>query len=415
MKRQLLKRLSQTAMARIAPLLPLALIAACSNSEPDKEGEANEPIAIDWSVEESDVAENMEAMAFRMISDYYSGAGEDQGIVIMSPYCAQVNMSMISNGAGNSTLEQARELFATDDLGVLNAMHKKLGDVLPRTDAKTKVKIAGNVWLNDGYKAQDAFSRSIADAYNAEVTNAALDSESGRTAINSWISDATEGLISEYLPSPPGVNAFAVNAIYFNGEWTVPFKAASPEVRKFYNIDKTETAVAYMQNDATVRYGEQPGVYQAVEIPFGNGSYAFTIYLPAEEVSVDEVLVSLASGPGAASQLEEIPLRVVMPKFKVAGRANLSALWGQLGYPDLLGENSSYPGICDREIKFTRMLQALYLDVNERGAEMAAVTTTYDATALSPGDLFTVDRPFAFTVSSPATGVVLMGGVVRKL
>lgn len=403
-------------MTRIAPLLPLALMAGCSNNEPDKGRETDEPIAIDWSVEESDVAENMEVMAFRMISDYYSGAEEDQGIVIMSPYSAQVNMSMISNGAGNATLEQARELFATDDLGVLNAMHKKLGDVLPRTDAKTKVKIVGNVWLNNGFKAQDAFSRSIADAYNAGVTNAALDSESGRTAINSWISDAAEGLISEYLSAPlDEVSAFAVNAIYFNGEWTVPFKAASPEVRKFYNIDKTETAVAYMQNQATVRYGEQPGVYQAVEIPFGNGSYAFTIYLPAEDVSVDDVLASLASCPGAASQLEEIPLRVVMPKFKVAGRADLSALWGQLGYPDLLGENSSYPGIFDREIKFGRMLQALYLDVNERGAEMSAVTSTDDVTALSPGELFTVDRPFAFTVSSPATGVVLMGGVVRKL
>lgn len=92
-------------MTRIAPLLPLALMAGCSNNEPDKGRETDEPIAIDWSVEESDVAENMEVMAFRMISDYYSGAEEDQGIVIMSPYSAQVNMSMISNGAGNATLE----------------------------------------------------------------------------------------------------------------------------------------------------------------------------------------------------------------------------------------------------------------------------------------------------------------------
>ena len=60
----------------------------------------------------------------------------------------------------------------------------------------------------------------------------------------------------------------------------------------------------------------------------------------------------------------------------------------------------------------------LFIEVNEKGSEAAAVTSVsvMRTTALPPDyAVFTVDRPFVFLIRERATGTVLFLGMVRNL
>lgn len=275
------------------------------------------------------------------------------------------------------------------------------------------MKIANNIWLDNPYKAEEDFTTMIGYRYNAEVANVDLGSESARNTINSWISDATQGLIKDYLSAPLiGVPAFAVNAIYFNGTWTQSF--SKDQIRKFHNMNGTDTARQFIDCSSIVGYGERENLYQTVELSFGNGSYLFTIFLPVEGVSIEDVLESLSATHGASDVIKDIKLHVSMPEFKVLQRAELSGLWSAMGYDNLVGDKTSYPGICGENLRFSKMEQALYLRVDEKGAEMAAVTGMV-ADSYMPIESVLVDRPFVFAIRSSQTGVMLVGGVVRNL
>lgn len=391
----------------------MAGLMACSKEDPEEPRTRTEPLVPGFTIVERQVADRMESMSYEMIEKFYGLAGEDRDIVILSPYSAQTNLSMLANGADGETLEEVRKLFNTPDIITLNGMHQTLRQLFLDTDPESIVKIANNIWLDNPYKAEEDFTTMIGYRYNAEVANVDLGSESARNTINSWISDATQGLIKDYLSAPLiGVPAFAVNAIYFNGTWTQSF--SKDQIRKFHNMNGTDTARQFIDCSSIVGYGERENLYQTVELSFGNGSYLFTIFLPAEGVSIEDVLESLSATHGASDVIKDIKLHVSMPEFKVLQRAELSGLWSAMGYDNLVGDKTSYPGICGENLRFSKMEQALYLRVDEKGAEMAAVTGMVADSAM-PIESVLVDRPFVFAIRSSQTGVMLVGGVVRNL
>ena len=61
-------------------------------------------------------------------------------------------------------------------------------------------------------------------------------------------------------------------------------------------------------------------------------------------------------------------------------------------------------------IEVSNIVQKSYIDVNENGAEAAAVTTVLFVTGASPHNEFIVDRPFLYSITESSTGATLFMG-----
>lgn len=67
------------------------------------------------------------------------------------------------------------------------------------------------------------------------------------------------------------------------------------------------------------------------------------------------------------------------------------------------------------DLSFGKVFQKAYVVVNEEGTEAAAVTEVSDPTSAGPGEPFTVNRPFIFSIREKSSGAILFLGIVREL
>src|SRR5690606_11835144 len=107
--------------------------------------------------------------------------------------------------------------------------------------------------------------------------------EAAFKAMNDWISQQTKGKIQN-LVQPDAIQdltrLFLVNAIYFEGNWKLPFEKAATETQPFYGFDSQSEVPLIWRVHEKCRHA-RIGAVQLVELPYADSSMAMTIILPA--------------------------------------------------------------------------------------------------------------------------------------
>lgn len=232
--------------------------------------------------------------------------------------------------------------------------------------------------------------------------------------INQWANDHTEGMIPEVLNNDtfnPDAVSYLLNAIYFKGEWTFQFLPEQTEEEPFDNQDN----IPVMRMFEELKYGEND-TYQTLSLPYGNGSFCMTLFLPREGQTLDDVLNALDGEQWAAipSTLKTYRVDVKLPRFETNTDVMLNDVMAALGMPSAFDcASAEFPYFCNVSVFIALMKQTARIRVNESGTEAAAVTVVaMEKNGMSdiPSAKFYATRPFLYVISEQSTGAILFVG-----
>ena len=114
---------------------------------------------------------------------------------------------------------------------------------------------------------------------------------------------------------------------------------------------------------------------------------------------------------------QEVVVRI--PKFKVENTLRLNSVLQDMGVDKVFTRSAELGGMTDADVMVSDVNQKTFVEINEQGAEAAAVTTiAVKLTAVRPMEQtfhMTVDRPFYYMISDIDNGRILFIGRIMNL
>jgi serpin B len=408
----------------------LALLTACGSSSSAGGGalaQSNLPRNTDPSVSTTDLAtltagDNTFALAM-------FGTQPDGANLFFSPYSISSALAMTYAGANGATATQmATALDFTLPAASLHPAFDALDLALASraTAAGSKpgfqLKLANALWAQQGKTFQPTFLNTLATDYGAGVRllDFADAPDAARTTINNWVASQTADKITNLIPSgelTSAVRFVLTNAVYFLAPWSSQFNAANTANGTFTRLDGSTVTVPLMHQGLLAAYSSGAN-WQAVDLPYADGSVAMTVVLPASgQLSTVEQSLSAAwlQSVISAEQLTEVTL--TLPKWTQSTTLSLKTALSQLGMTTAFDPTQAdFSGIDGAKDLFIGAVnhQAV-VTVDETGTEAAAATSVVGVGTAAPAQsaTMTVNQSFLFFIRDVPTGqIVFLGRTV---
>ncbi len=347
---------------------------------------------------------------------------------ILSPLSITFALGMLNNSAEGQTLQEINQTlgFGLPSLSpkdsspqageqsadAINAFCQKMLKESNTLDERTKALIANTIFVNEGlgYRLQEGFIDKVNTYYDAQPQN--RDFADGETMgiINQWANDHTEGMIPSVFDEEsfnPKAVSYLLNALSFKGMWSDPFDVTQTTEEAFGGgpevpiMNKYCNEIDYTENDC----------YQAINLPYGNGAYRMTVYLPREGKTIADVLEGL-NGKNWQIKGRKYDIDLKLPRFETDVNINLVKPMSDLGMPSaFIYELAEFPYFCNGdEIFIGNMFQMAKIKLDEQGTEAAAVTVIEMADGMPPFAKFYATRPFLYIISEQSTGAIFFIG-----
>lgn len=347
--------------------------------------------------------------------------------VFISPTSIGFCLSMVYNGASGETASAMAEAMRFNGItsAELNNAYQEWRTQLQQPTSQIQIDIANSLWARRGIAFLPEFLNLNRSFYGAEINDLDFADPASLSRINSWVEQKTRGKIGKIIDKIDSDSVlFLINAIYFKGKWTKQFDQKQTKDGAFTNAAGTIVQHPMMRQSGTFHYFEGTD-FQSVSLPYGDGSVAMHIFLPAKGTSIAEFQKQLSSENWEAwmSQYGEAEGDVMLPRFRVEYETELNSALKAQGMGIAFDQNRA---------DFSRMFQSAhgnafiskvkhkaFADVNEEGTEAAATTSAEVAlTAMAvPTKRFhlVADHPFFFAIRDTRTGALLFVGSVNQL
>ena len=333
---------------------------------------------------------------------------------ILSPLSITFALGMLNNGADGQTLQEINQTLGFGEAGAdaINAFCQKMLREANTLDDRTKALIANTIFVNEGlgYRLQEGFIDKANTYYDAQPQNRDFNDGETMDVINQWASDHTMDMIPKVLDEDsfhPDVVSYLLNALYFKGMWSNPFRKDMTRNESFGGgeevpmMHKMGQEFQYTEND----------LYQAVVLPYDNGAYQMTVFLPHEDKTVGEVLETLnGSNWQFEGSWQEVDLK--LPRFETGTYQPLVKEMSELGMPTAFSLSAEFPWFCNTPVYISNMFQVAKIKLDEEGTEAAAVTVIEATETAMPEEpkRFHADRPFLYIISEQSTGAIFFIG-----
>ena len=338
--------------------------------------------------------------------------------VFISPISISTALSMTYQGAGEETKEEMAEVLGYMGMEdeVLRDSYEEFLKYLVALDPDIDLNIANSIWYREGEPIEEAFLTVNEEVFDASVEEMDFSDEGAADRINGWIEEATEGKIEEMLegPIPGNVIMYLINAIYFNGDWSVPFDEEESFEKAFTALTGETQEIMMMKRSGEVEYGEGEN-YKSVRMPYGeNENTAMYVVLPDENMNINEFLQTVDNNKWqeikeSISPTQDVELQIPRFEMEYGIKSLKDALIG-LGMNEPFAMDANFDGIRPG-IFIEEVLHKAVIEVNEQGSEAAAVTvvTMTESAAMDPLS-FIADRPFLFVIANDEANSILFMG-----
>ncbi len=355
----------------------------------------------------------------RFACDLYGRLRAEKGNVFFSPSSISTALAMTYGGARGDTGKQMADVLHFDlAQDQLHLAFSALRDRLNVNDKDMEVRIANRLWGQTGYKFLPAYLELTKDRYGAELGEVDFvhQSEAARQAINSWVTEQTNGKIKDLIPA--GVlneltRLVLTNAIYFKGKWDAPFKKEATKNLPFHISANANIDVPMMYQKHGFKYGTVDNL-QIIELPYVGNKLSMFVLLPKEVdglQSLEEKLtqVNLEKWTSAVREQE---VDVYLPKFTLTSEFSLKEVLAAMGMTAAFGSQADFSGMnAKKDLYLSAVVHKAFVDVNEEGTEAAAATgVAVEAAAIRVTPTFRADHPFVFLIRDDKTGSILFMG-----
>ena len=320
--------------------------------------------------------------------------------VIISPLSIYQVLSLLSNGAKESTLSEMLSVLGSTSLDELNDINYK---ILSKISSFSTIDIANDVMTR--FKPLENFC-SVADKYLAP-----MESLESVEQINEWCKEKTHGKIEKIIEQlSPETIMILLNAVYFKGEWINQFDKYFTKKLPFYNLSKNEIKVDTMLQIDHFRYFSNKEI-QAIELPFQKDFMSAIIILPSEKIEINSFIKNNLAKKNyltdIINKLDYAKVHLELPKFEVTFEETLNHVIKKLGMKKIFNSlEADLSGLYNRKGLFvSQVIHKTYLKVNEEGTEAAAVTLVEVDEASMAGEEeiiheMKVNSPFLFLLKN---------------
>lgn len=360
--------------------------------------------------------------------DLYGKLRTREGNLFFSPYSISTALAMTLGGARGETGKQMAQTLhlnlPADELHPAFAVLAANFNAVQRK-GRIKLAVANSLWPQTGFALLPDYSALCRKYYASTVTpmDYVEHSESARKTINDWVEERTNRKIVELLKPgvlDSGTRLVLVNAIYFKGKWTSPFKTNRTEIEPFHVSSVKTIKEPLMRQTHYFQYAEFPGL-QVLELPYAGDDLSMMVVLPRQIDGLADLEAGFTEEKLATwiATLESQEVMAILPKFKTTSEFSLARTLAALGMTDafILGQ-ADFSGMDGHTNLFINdVIHKAFVEVNEEGTEAAAATAIMmpeGAAPLNPRPIpvFRADHPFLFLIRNNRDGSILFLGRV---
>jgi serpin B len=356
-------------------------------------------------------------------------AQKPEGNFMVSSYSISAATSMLAAGATGDTLggiEHALQqtLPAARHHRAMNTLEAQLearGKTAKGKDGKPfRLVVSNQLFAPRGQHFESGYLDTLAQEYGAGVRLLDFSKDTARTSINQWVSQRTEGKITELFAPNSLLDArlAVVNTLYFNAAWEDAFPASKTTQQPFTLLDGQKVSVAMMRNNE-LQQGKSAIVddVQVLELPYDGGEVSLVVMAPQVGEFAGFTQSLDASKVARLTQaLESKTLDVSLPKFNIRSDLDLKPALEALGMKDAFDPSKAdFSGMTgDQSIFIGVAVHKTVIILDESGTEAAAATGFGGFTTSVPATpvKVVIDRPFVFFIRDLKTGATLFTGRV---
>ncbi len=351
-------------------------------------------------------------------------ANEPDTNIFISPLSVSMALGMTYNGANGDTREAIQQTLELHGLTIeeVNGSYKNLIDILSNLDPKVLFEIANSIWYRDGIPVKENFLELNQTYFSAEVEALDFNNNAACGIINNWVDEKTHGKITEIIQPPinPYAIMFLINAIYFKGDWTYQFDPEYTREQSFYLMDGSSNKCNMMTMQDTFSYFEND-YFQAVDLPYGDGDYSMTIFLPnasaGENVNTLTAKLTKSNLETWLGNFTENEVLLYLPKFEVEYGIKLKKALTALGMGIAFTPGmADFTNIADMELYINQVRHKTYVKVDEEGTEAAAVTIVeiFQTSGIPTFKTIYINHPFLFVIREHSSNSILFMGKITN-
>lgn len=332
---------------------------------------------------------------------------------MVSPLSITYALGMLNNGAAGNTQAQINDVLGFGQTGAdsINAFCYKMLQTAPTLDSLTKVLIANNIYLNQGFPIKPEFQQKADIFYNAQPETRNFADGETMDVINKWASDHTEHMIDTVLTEDEFyefADYYMLNALYFKGEWTTKFDKAKTKEASFSTPGRKTVMVPMMNLQAEFEYS-QNNDYQAIRLPYGNGSYYMTVLLPKAFNGDLPALPSSQAWKELNRNMQKTVIDLSMPRIKTDTDIYLPDIMKGLGMTDAFTRAADFSELSVVSTCISLFKQVAKIKLDEEGTEAAAVTIIGGWRSNSIPE-FKANHPFIYLISEKNSDAIFFMG-----
>ena len=258
---------------------------------------------------------------------------KNQANFLFSPFSAQTVLALVQSGARGQTEQELKSVLHLPNNQ--RDVEEGFETLLPslKTARGYSFHVANKIYLNHYFNIKSGFRRTATDVFGADVGTVDFSrSLQAANTMNQWVEQQTNDKIRDLIsPSKIGssTKAIVINALYFNGNWSTPFKRFITKKRDFYTPGRTPTQVDTMlknEDDITFNYAESKVLRaQFLELPFQGREVSMVFVLPFEMdgISYLEQHIDKVFEPQAWTR-EYVNMSI--PKFKIESELDVKQI-----------------------------------------------------------------------------------------
>ena len=383
----------------------------------DKIGNGNDECKpLELSTKSAEFVQEGHKFAFDFIDRIDESADKDY---IISPLSMQFLLGMVLDGAQGDTADEICNVlgYGKGQKADVDQFSLSMMEQLPNMDRKTKLSLANALFSDKSFPVLDSYKSNVSKYYKAEIQNLDFsNSASALKTINGWASKKTNKMIPKVLDRiSPELPVILMNALYFKGEWKNTFKKSSTTEETFTNEAGVQSKVKMMKESSkSYKYSEND-VFQAVNMPYGNGAYSMTVFLPKKGYKVADVVDVLKKSDwnSVLNEMRYESLSLWFPRFETKYEIVLNDILCAMGMPRAFnGSQADFSALSNIPLALYLVKQNAIIKVDEEGTEAAAVSVAVFEKTAAPGPeiSFHADHPFLYMITEASTGVILFAG-----
>ena len=344
---------------------------------------------------------------------------------MISPLSVTIDLGMVNNGAAGETREEINQVlgYEAGSMEDLNAFCQSMLAQSADVDPSTTINLANAAVVNKTHiPLKDSFTKTIQEAYAANVIYKEFGKDDVMGLINQWCSEKTRGLIPSFLTEQPksGEYAHFLNAVYFKGIWSSKFKKSDTKRTAFKLEDGSETTVSMMWQRGKFNYGIMDNICRALCLPYGNQAYRMIILLPWEGKTIEDVKGVLTSNKWSklVNAMGGYEVDVKLPVFETETSVYLKNVLFEMGIRQAFQGGDFHEMTDQPQVYMNDVLHKAVIKVDETGSEAAAVTDVImmfgaplgGASFEPPVVEFHCDKPFMYAITEVSSGAIYFLG-----